>query len=323
MSANHIYTAVGVFAAQVTVHDVGGSTAMTSTTVTITHAPPAWLATGGAATYDPVTHVLTVTGAVVIIADPGSGNPIITGNSSAAQVTIATTAGPLVHLGGVNLTGGAGVDFASFGTTRTHTHHNIVLITNPLSTTLAPTFTIDASSKFDAEDNDLLIHNGTFANIQAAAVVGRNGTTDPNNNGTLADGTWTGNGLTSSKAAASATSHHHLETTALATVKYGDLILPFDNNIYSVGTTSLVLSANDTIVKYTYVDDFALEGKVTGNSSTIFGVSYGNKAGKFRNNDFRAAGSYNGGSVLSDASTLFGVYYGYGTGVDGSKNARM
>ena len=109
----------------------------------------------------------------------------------------------------------------------------------------------------------------------------------------------------------------------LPVVKYGDLILPFDNNIYTAGATSIVLGTNDTIVKDTYIGDFALDGKVTGNSSRIFGVSYGNLASHFHNNDFWAAGSYNGGSVLSDASTLFGVYYGYGTGVDGSKNARM
>ena len=261
-----------------------------------------------------------MTGPVTIISDPGTTDlPIISGTTSAAQVTIATTAGPLVHIGGVDLTGGAGIDVASLGTARTHDNHNIVLVTNPFSTTVAPTFTFDASSKMNLEDNDLIVHNGDFASIQAAAVVGRHGT--DGSTGHLADGKWDGNGLTSSKAAARPP--RGLEKTALAVVKYGDLLLRFAGGNYVVGSTSVHLIAADTIVKYTYVDDFALEGMVTDNAQTIFGISFGNVPATFRNNDYWASGSYNGGSVLDDAQTIFGIYFGNGTGADGTTNARL
>jgi hypothetical protein len=280
--------------------------APSTATITITDnagvALPAWLASGSAATWNAGTKTLTVTGAATIIADPGTDSPNIVETTSAAQLSIhPTTADQDIHVGGFALSNGAGIDMVSVGEGRTHSNHN-VLVVGTLNGS-APTFSIDSSSKFNLEDNDLIIHSGDYASVAALAAIGRN--VAP---GGLLDGTWNGNGLTSSTAA-SVDASAGFEKVSLAVVRNDQLLFGAFNS-WQVGSASETLASEDVIVKYTYTGDFALEGNVGDDAATIFGFSYD---GGISHNNTWANGDLNGDGVInSDDATIFGFIYGNG-----------
>jgi hypothetical protein len=125
--------------------------------------------------------------------------------------------------------------------------------------------------------------------------------------GGFLDGTWTGDGLTSSVAAAEARAEGQ-EYTALAVVQNGELPLG-QYSSWTVGSASEPLRSdgNDVIVKYTYIGDWALEGAVNTDANTIFDADYG------RSLPFTwANGSYNEGPLNTDANTVFDAYYNNG-----------
>jgi hypothetical protein len=268
-------------------------TAISGDTLTVTRGsgPLAW---GSGATFTSAA-TLNVTGPAKIIADPetlptvainGSlGNipvdPNIVGTTSAAQLLIQPlTSNVDVHVGGITLANGAGIDMASVlgvgqgglnGVERAQGANN-VLVVGQVDQTTAPTFSIDSLSNLNLEDNDLIIHGDTpnadgtnplFASVQAAQQAGRNG------------GSWVStNGLTST-AAANQNANDGSETVQLAPVFNGDL----GGNQYSnwtVGSAVEPLSAtgNDIIVKYTYTGDFNLDGRVDGTDLGIIDNNY-------------------------------------------------
>ena len=281
---------------------------------------PTWLAAGSVATWDSGTHALTVSGAATIIADPGTDEPVITASGAAAQLTINTAAQLVqnptlfVHVGGISLSNGAGIDFLAAGTTRSHDKHG-VLVLGTVGATAAPLFSVDAihGSKVDLEDNDLIVHGGDLAGVQALAAAGRNVAA-----GGVYDGTWDGKGLTSSTAAAidnPVTGSAGYEQNVLAVALNSDLFLGQFAR-WTVGSASEPLRAdgNDVLVKYTYNGDLALEGQTGGDAATVFGTFYDPSAIQ---NDY-AFGDLNGdGKVDGTDASIFGTVYGLGLNGNG------
>jgi hypothetical protein len=128
--------------------------------------------------------------------------------------------------------------------------------------------------------------------------------------GGVLNGTWTGNGLTSSSAA-SADSKAGYEQNVLAVVQNSDQILGKLSN-WTVGSFSEPLGSNDILVKYTYNGDAALEGFVGDNSVTIVNGFY--DGGKSTQADW-AFGDFTGkGTVDDNDITILNGLYGNGTG---------
>ena len=282
---------------------------------------PAWLSPSSDATWVASTHTLTVNGAATIIADPGTDSPNIFGNGplakltispttvvengSAAQLTISPTAVGFVNLGGVTLTNGASITVTSVGASRTHTNHNVIVIDAANGGTGTPgTFSIDATSKFDLADNDMILQNGgsELTTILRDASEGSN------------SGTWTGNGLTSSVAATvdgNGPSGVGYEQNLLAVALNGNLPSGAFTS-WQAGTSTLSLGTNDVIVKYTYNGDFTLEGEVGPNAYTIFITYYG--TAPLTPDTFIYGDTTGDAKIDANDYTNLTVFYGLGTG---------
>jgi hypothetical protein len=278
---------------------------------------PAWLASNSAATWNSTTHTLTVTGAATIIADPGSDEPMIVASGSAAQLAITPAIADVdIHVGGITLSNGAGIDVTQadaptsgdlangeFVASNHHSSHNTLVI-GVLGASSDPSFSVDASSTLNLEDNDLIVHTGgndpngynALAAVQGLVKTGRN------------SGAWNGNGLTSTVARSQDNSDGE-ESVQLAVVDNTDLGSPF--HAWQVGNSSETLGSNDIIVKYTYTGDFNLDGKVDANDVNIQGLNY--DGGASTGNEW-AFGDTNDDGVLNanDINTL-GLYFGNGT----------
>ena len=262
---------------------------------------PFWLSPASAATWNASTHTLTVTGAATIQADPGADSPNIVENAAADQLTISPATVGFVNLGGVTLTNGASITVPSVGASRTHTNHNTIVI-DAVNGTLG-TFSIDATSKFDLVDNDMILQDGGAAGaaaVQALATTGRN---------LPAGNTWTGNGLTSS-AAAAVDGNLGYEQNLLAVALNGDLPLGAYAS-WQAGAITLTLNPDDVIVKYTYNGDFTLDGKVDANDYTVFGTFY--DAGASTGNPFIYGDTNGDGTIDATDYTYFATFYGLGT----------
>jgi hypothetical protein len=265
-----------------------------------TAALPTWLSPSSEATWD--GHTLTVTGSATIIADPGADEPLIVGSGAAAQLTIAPTNGDhIIHVGGVTLTDGASLTMASVGVGRSHTNHDALVV--GVLNGAAPTFSIDSSSKLDLADNDLVVHQGDLANLQALASEGRNVAS-----GGFLDGTWTGNGLTSS-AAASVDASVGFEQNALAVVQNGDLPFgPYSD--WQLGLQDEALGSGDILVKYTYTGDFELDGAVDDSAAIALGAFYDNGA---TTGHSWSDGDTNGDGKIDDTDAIvLGALFGNG-----------
>jgi hypothetical protein len=278
---------------------------------------PAWLASNSAATWNSTTHTLTVTGAATIIADPGSDEPMIVASGSAAQLAITPALADVdIHVGGITLSNGAGInvtqidaptsgDLANgeFVASNHHSSHNTLVI-GVLGATNDPTLSVDSSSTLNLQDNDLIVHSGSndpngynaLAAVQGLVKTGRN------------SGAWNGKGLTSTVARSQDNSDGQ-ESVQLAVVDNTDLGSPL--HAWQVGNSSETLGSNDIIIKYTYTGDFNLDGRVDGNDVNIQGLNY--DGGASTGNEW-AFGDTNDDGVLNanDINTL-GLYFGNGT----------
>ena len=288
---------------------------------------PSWLASGSAATWNGSTNTLTVTGTATIISDPGASNPpMIVASGSGAVLNIQPSTSDVgVHLGGITLSNGATINMVSVGSARTHSDHNTLVI-GTLGASSDPTISIDSTSKLNLEDNDLIVHTGSsdqgngvpdslgvpetneLGTVQALAARGRNVPA-----GSVLNGTWTGNGLSSSSAA-SVDSTAGFEQNVLAVVQNSDQVLG-KLPAWAVGNFSEPLGSNDVLVKYTYNGDAALEGFVGANSVTIVNGFY--DAGKSTQNDW-AFGDFTGNGKVDDNDiTILDGLYGNGTAASG------
>ena len=306
----------------VTVTTPDGTTAISAADKFV-YALPTWLAAGSVATWNLSTHTLTVTGSATIIADPGADEPNIVASGAAAKIAVTPATSPTdVHVGGITLSTGASLTMTSVGASRSHSNHNVLVI-GAAGVVNDPTISVDSSSKIDLADNDLIVHTGSsdhgngtldqagvpetnaLINVQALAATGRGVAA-----GSVLNGTWAGNGLTSSSAA-SVDKAAGFEQNVLAVVQNSDQILGSDSK-WTVGSASESLGANDILVKYTYNGDAALEGKVLDNSVTIVNGFY--DAGKTTQADW-AFGDFTGNGKVDDNDiTILNGLYGLGTG---------
>ena len=273
--------------------------------------------------YDSSTGALSLTSGTLTFTADNTAAPLInlTASGSASGLFFKTSE----HLAGLSLSGGAQATALSLGSARTHSNHNVLVI-GTLGSANDPTFSIDPSSKLDLTDNDLIVHTGSsdsgngvpnqlgvpetneLATVQGLAVTGRG--VKP---GGVLDGTWIGNGLTSSSAA-SADAAAGYEQNVLAVVQNSDQVLG-KLSAWTVGSFSEPLGANDILVKYTYNGDAALEGYVGDDSVTIVNGFY--DAGKSTQNDW-AFGDFTGnGKVNDDDITILNGLYGNGTAASG------
>jgi len=275
---------------------------------------PSWLAPTSSAQWNAANSILTVIGAARIIADPGTAEPMIVGSSSAAQLAIQPTVADVdIHLGGIQLSNGAGIDVVSVGSGRTHANHNTLVI-GVLGAANDPTISVDANSKLNIEDNDLIVHTGTsdanganeYSLVAGLATLGRNpasgGPGEP-------DGQWNGDGLSSS-AAAAADAAAGYEKIGLGVVVNSTVAVPFSS--WQVGTAAESFGANDIIVKYTYLGDYALEGAVNADNAGILQIEY--DGGKTSNHTWATGSSMGNGLADANEAGLFQIQYGLGTG---------
>jgi hypothetical protein len=271
LSSSGLYTAPGA-AGSATVQATDGSlTASVSVTT-----DPAWLSPRSIATWNTSTHILTVTGAAAIIADPGSDEPIVEASGSAAVITLDPSSGTDIHLGGLSLTDGASATVTSLGSARTVSNYHLLVIGTSGTT---PTYTIDTTSTLDLADNDMVILYGSsspLSSVSAELTQAYDG------------GGWDKPGLTSSTARGSAgvTALGYGEASALG-------VTTFDG---------LALGGNAVLVKYTLVGDTQLRGSVgIGDYDTVlssFGTAQGWTGGDFHYGGVVGIGDYN--SVISN-----------------------
>jgi hypothetical protein len=301
---------------------------------------PGWLtATAGAKiVWNQAGETLQVnSGTATIIADPGEAqfnsgagdSPVITVAGIGTSLIVAPTDGSLiVHVGGLSLQSSGTADVSSLGAARTHSNHRVLVI-GKVNQATAPIFSIDNTngslSTLNLEDNDMIVHGGNdgasdLAAVQAAAAIGRN--VAP---GGIFNGTWTGNGLTSSVAAAvDAAPSVKSEQNILAVELNSDRFLG-KLSTWTVGSAGEPLRAdgNDVLVKYTYDGDLNLSGAVDDNAVTILGNYYAlgvpltsqtNVLTQKKYNADYALGDLNGdGLVDNNDVTILGNFYGDGT----------
>jgi hypothetical protein len=157
-----------------------------------------------------------------------------------------------MQIGSLQLTNGATASLA--GAT------NPVLLTSTLS--------IDSTSKLDLGNGGLDVSGGTLSAINTEVAQG------------YANGLWTGDGITSSTAAADST---HL--TALGT--------------------------NDILVKYTYYGDANLSGHVDGSDYSLIDNGYAKKLSGWFNGDFNYDGAVDGSdyTLIDNAFNRQGVAF--------------
>jgi hypothetical protein len=154
---------------------------------------------------------------------------------------------------------------------------------------------IASGSSFDLSNNDLIMHAGSLASVNAQVAAGYNGSN------------WNGSGIVSSAAAADST---HLTTLGViqnSTASGSAMYTTFDN--VSVG-------AGDVLVKYTYYGDTNLDGKVDGSDYSRIDNGSLTGATGWANGDFNYDGVING----SDYTLIDNAYNTQG-GQIGSNSA--
>jgi autotransporter-associated beta strand protein len=137
--------------------------------------------------------------------------------------------------------------------------------------------TIAATGKLDLNNNDMVVSQSTLTAVNALVAQGFN------------NGTWTGDGITSTAAAANST---HL--TALGVIQ---------NSVDGTATGTILYSAfdgyqdgdeTDVLIKYTYVGDANLDGKVDGSDYSRIDNGYLHHLTGWFNGDFNYDGVVNG-----------------------------
>jgi hypothetical protein len=260
--------------------------------ISVTNTPsslPAWLDPGSSATWNAGSKILTVTGAATIIADPGTDDPNIIGSSAAAVLTINPASDLRIRTASLNLTNGATATVTSLGGARTAANHRVLLIDGGA----AGSVTIDANSKLDLTDNDLIVDYASpnpAASVEAMVAAGFNG------------GNWLGKRITSSVAANPASSGNFalaVADNATLTNKFGD----------GTGGKPKFAGQNvdDTsvLVKFSHRVDLDLTGTVSPNDAIIFATNFiQNGAGNWSTGDV----DYDALHTQNDA-IIFATFY--------------
>lgn len=142
---------------------------------------PSWLDPNSAATWDSSTHVLTVTGAATIVANPGSDNPQVTVSGSGAALMIEPGTDKVIQLGNLTLTNGGCAELTRPDAGTFDPSSSLVLVVGTQRGN-SPVLSIDSAdgSTLGLEDNHLLVHQGMSSESNyilglAVQSVGMNG----------------------------------------------------------------------------------------------------------------------------------------------------
>ena len=139
-------------------------------------------------------------------------------------------------------------------------------------TLLAPTG-LSVAGQLDLTNNDLDVPNGSLSAVTALATTG------------FANGTWTGNGLTSSTAAADSARLTAVGVIANQTASGAPLYASFDGR---------AVAATDVLARYTVYGDTNLDGSVTAADYTRIDVGFVNGLSGWGNGDFNYDGTVDG-----------------------------
>ena len=139
---------------------------------------------------------------------------------------------------------------------------------------------------FDVGSNDAIVRNGSLADLSDMARAGQNGS----------GGLFTGNGITSSVAAADAN----------GLLRYAVGIIPnsyLGSTIYDT-FDGVAVSQSDVLVKFTYFGDANLDGVVDDSDFFLANYGYANGLSGWINGDFDYSG-------VVDDSDFFLMNYAY------------
>lgn len=243
---------------------------------------PAWVAPGSAATWDSGSDTLTVNGATTIVGDPGATNPpVISATGAAAQVTVAPTDGSrAIHLGGLNLSSGAGLSIP-------HSAAQLTLMVGAPGGPAQPV-TLVSPSTLDIADNILIVETAPankaqqLANLEQSALLAKGG------------GAWTGSGLSSSAVANDvATGTAHAYHTTLAIADNESLIAPFTT--YG----GVTVDSNSIIITRALVGDGNLDGTVNNADLVILLTHYGLTGQSLTGGDYDGDGTVNNADLVA------------------------
>jgi hypothetical protein len=259
-----VYTATttpGIYAITVTSGSITGTT--------YADVLPVWLSPSSEASWNPSSGLLTVNGPTSVVADPGTDEPIIQANAASDYITFDPPSGNDIHIGGLSLTNGAYAALPSLGAARSASNYRLLVI-GTAGATVAPTYTIDASSTLDLADNDMVILYGTGATPMPMVTAELSQSYD--------GGLWNQRGLTSSVARANSAAYGlgYAEASVLG-------VTSFDG---------ITLGENAVLVKYTLLGDANLDGTVNFNDFSILQNHYG-QAGGWSSGDFNYDGTVN------------------------------
>jgi glucose/arabinose dehydrogenase len=202
---------------------------------------PTWLAPGSSATWNGTT--LNVFGNATINANPGADAPLIVANTGAANLTVNPASGGLIDVAGITLANGARVTVTNTATDR-------VLVLN------AARLSITGTSALDLTDNDLVIDYAGVSPIGSVATLVNLG---------FGSGNWAGSGIRSS-AVSDPTVH------GLGYALNGNLPDPYnstDRLFSGVGVDGTAV-----LVKFTWVGDLDIDGRVNFSDLVVFNGSY-------------------------------------------------
>lgn len=261
-------------------NETGGVAEIIPTTnlfATIGTLPP-WLSAASApdVTWTESAEALTVYGPATITGDPaayGDSNVAIT-VIEGGSLTTSLPPDSAIHVGSLNLSGGGSLSLGQSS--------GAILLTSGLS--------IDSTSKLDLGNGYLDVVNGNLATVTSLIARGYDG------------GVWNGMGITSSSAAADS---RHL--TSLGVISNDIAGAP----LYSTFDGAAV-SLSDVLVRYTYVGDANLDGKVDASDySLIDSATLSHLAGTWFNGDFNYDGVINGSdyTLIDNAFNLQGAAF--------------
>jgi fibronectin-binding autotransporter adhesin len=210
-------------------------------------APGTSVALSGGATLAPQTSITSTRNFTI---GTGDGTLAIPNGSSIATTGTITGTGTLTQTDGTLITKQFALDGLSMaaGTLQVTANGTVAGVS-----TLTSAPQLGGSAQLDLTNNDLVVNYTTASPISAISALLTSG---------YAGGAWNGAGINSSSAAADA--------TQLKTLGYADAE---DVGITSVDGFSL--TGHNVVVKYTYIGDASLDGKVDlGNDMDLFLIGY-------------------------------------------------
>ncbi len=233
-------------------------------------AAPQYTTSGGVVTgYTAGGTITLVSGSIDPFTDSTDYGP---GNIDTSESVSATVNGGTLDYGAVST---GGIMLYRLNTLSVQNSGNVIVDSatphSQRSVLVVGGLAVDSTSKIDLTNNDMVIHQGSVSQVQALIAQG------------YAGGHWTGDGITSSSAAA-------VSNTALGYELNDDggggtLISTFDG-----GT----VINTDVLVKYTYFGDANLDGVVNGDDYTLIDNGFNNTLAGWHNGDFNYDGVVNG-----------------------------